>query len=121
MQKQNRKQKVSSIFIDFEKAFDKVNHVYLLYKLNTLKIPKYLLHIITSFLTDRSLNALPFNIRAGVPQGSCHSPILFSLFFSDILIDSSCNLSQFADDLATWATNTKKNKIYPTKIPRNTK
>ena len=35
-------------------------------------------------------------------------PILFSLFVSDIPSDPTCKLSQFADDLATWATNTKK-------------
>ena len=117
MEKKNRKQNISSIFIDFEKAFDKVNHRYLFYKLNILKLPKYLLNIIKSFLNNRegyvkfdSFDSSTFNIKAGVPQGSCLSPILFSLFVSDIPKDTLCKLSQFADDLATWAISTKKGK-----------
>ena len=117
MERKNRNQSISAIFIDFEKAFDKVNHKYLLYKLNTLKLPKYLINIVKSFLTNRKcfvnfnlFDSTTFNIKAGVPQGSCLSPILFSLFVSDIPKDSLCKLSQFADDLATWAINTQKGK-----------
>ena len=106
----NRKRQMSAIFIDFEKAFDTINHRYLLYKLNILKIPKFLLNIISNFLKNRSCfvnyngsSSKAFDIRAGVPQGSCLSPILFGLFVSDIPTNNKCNLSQFADDLAAWA------------------
>ena len=84
IQKKNRKHKSSSIFIDFEKAFDKVNHRYLLYKLNNMKLPKYLLNIIKSFLSNRKcfisfdpFNSDTFNINAGVPG---ILPITYSLF-----------------------------------------
>ena len=115
----NRKRSMSAVFIDFEKAFDTINHTYLLYKLNKLKLPKYLLNIIVSFLTDRSCsvnyngsNSNSFNIKAGVPQGSCLSPILFCLFVSDIPTNDKCNLSQFADDLAAWARYLKNSHFY---------
>ena len=42
-----------AVFIDFEKAFDKINHIYLIKKLNNLKIPKELLNILHSFLKNR--------------------------------------------------------------------
>ena len=44
-----------------------------------------------------------FDILAGVPQGSCLSPILFSLFVSEIpKPPGGIKLSQFADDIAVW-------------------
>ena len=97
----NRKCSMAAVFIDFEKAFDTINHTYLLYKLNNLKLPKYLLNLIVSFLTDRSFF---LKIKAGVPQGSYLSPIIFCLFVSDIPTNDKCNLSQFADDLSSLGT-----------------
>ena len=99
-----------AVFIDFEKAFDKINHSYLLKKLHTLDIPSDLLNIIHSFLENRkgfinysNFKSEIFDILAGVPQGSCLSPILFSLFVSDIpKPPGNIKLSQFADDIVVW-------------------
>ena len=99
-----------AVFIDFEKAFDKINHIYLIKKLHNLKIPKDLLNILHSFLKNRkgfinfqNFSSSIFNINTGVPQGSCLSPILFCLFVSDIPKPTgNIKLSQFADDIVTW-------------------
>ena len=114
-QRQNRNTNVSSIFIDFEKAFDKININYLLFKFNNLEIPKYILNILYSYLDQRKafvevnkFQYSTFTIKGGVPQGSCLSPILFGLFVSDIPTSKSCDLSQFANDLATWYVRNKK-------------
>lgn len=47
----------SSIFLDVSKAFDKVWHEGLMYKLQT-NLPKQFCQILKSYLTDRILNAL---------------------------------------------------------------
>ena len=106
----NEKRKMHAVFIDFEKAFDKINHSYLLKKLHTLDIPSDLLNIIHSFLENRkgfinygNFKSEIFDILAGVPQGSCLSPILFSLFVSDIpKPPGNIKLSQFADNIVVW-------------------
>lgn len=110
-QSKNEKNKMHAVFIDFEKAFDKVNHVYLTKKLHDLNMPEDLLNIINSFLKNRkgfiSYNKSKteyFDIPAGVPQGSCLSPILFCLFVSDIPKPKGKEkLAQFADDIVAWA------------------
>lgn len=41
---------------------------------------------------------------AGVPQGSCLSPILYLIYVNDIKLENnySTNITQFADDIAIW-------------------
>ena len=38
----------------------------------------------------------------GVPQGSGLSPLLFTLFISDIASELHCDHAEFADDLTLW-------------------
>jgi len=95
----------ASIFLDVEKAFDRVWHEGLLYKLSLTNIPPEIIHIIKSFLTDRtfitkiddSFSTLR-KIRAGVPQGSCLSPTLYLIYINDIPTTPKTHLSLFADD-----------------------
>ena len=68
---------VRSIFLDISKAFDKVWHEGLLYKLKSFGISGNLLNLIKHYLTDRFqrvlLNGQCSNwqpVLAGVPQGS---------------------------------------------------
>ena len=99
-----------AVFIDFEKAFDKINHIYLIKTLDLLKMPTDLLNIVNNFLTNRNgfisyqkCKTEYFNILAGVPRGSCLSPILFGLFVSDIPKPKGKEkLAQFADDIVAW-------------------
>ena len=95
----------ASIFLDVEKAFDRVWHAGLLYKLSQLNIPTEIIKIIESFLTDRTFIAKiedsfssTRHILAGVPQGSCLSPTLYLTYINDIPTTSKAHLSLFADD-----------------------
>ena len=53
------------------------------------------------------MKTLPKKITCGVPQGSCISPTLFILFFSDVVNKITANLKTalFADDLCIWTTD----------------
>jgi retron-type reverse transcriptase len=69
---------------DFTKAFDKVWHKGLLYKLQTLGLKDPLLSWFRSYLTDRKQRVVIdgqtsnwLNTEAGVPQGSVLGPLLF--------------------------------------------
>ena len=96
---------VDEIFLDFKKAFDKVNHNGLLYKLNEMGIKDKTLMWIKSFITNRKQRvrvngsySLWAEVTSGVPQGSVLGPILFIAFINDLpgKINNNCKL--FADD-----------------------
>ncbi|GBP21147.1 RNA-directed DNA polymerase from mobile element jockey [Eumeta japonica] len=79
----NRGRRTVGVFLDIEKAFDRVWHSGLLYKLIENRIPPALMRTVASFLKDRDFYVTvedatsdPRPIRAGVPQGSCLSPCL---------------------------------------------
>ena len=108
------KQVVASLFLDAEAAFDKCWHSGIMYKLKkNIGLPDRLVRIISSFLTDRSLNVFyeghwshKVNLKAGTPQGSPLSPLIYLIFVNDFPkeILEYCNLSQFADDSSLYTT-----------------
>ena len=74
----------ASIFLDFSKAFDTVDHVILSRKLKSIGLDDNSLNSFKSYLTNRqqktSINdtlssSLPISV--GVPQGSILGPLLF--------------------------------------------
>ena len=74
------------ILLDFSKAFDKVNHLKLLYKLQTHGVQGKTLRWIESFLVGRGQTVVlngnsldELQVSSGVPQGSVLGPILFLL------------------------------------------
>ncbi|KAL4130642.1 hypothetical protein QTP88_008059 [Uroleucon formosanum] len=102
------KQRTVAIFLDIEKAFDRLWHPGLLYKLYLLNTPA----LVKSLLEDRSFIVRVENeissakpIRAGVPQSSCLSPLLYSAYTNDIPLNSNATLSLFADDTLLTTTN----------------
>ena len=94
------------IYLDFSKAFDKVDHYILLQKLEKIGIKGRLLQWIENFLTSRtqvvavdgSLSEIE-GVISGVPQGTVLGPLLFLVHIGDI--DSTlryATASSFADD-----------------------
>ena len=109
----NHSKITAGIFLDAEKAFDKCWHQGLLYKLNKLNLPIKLVRLISSFITNRKFcvqykqhHSRYKDINAGVPQGSCLSPILYLIYVNDIKDElnysTETRISQFADDIALW-------------------
>ncbi|GFU55340.1 RNA-directed DNA polymerase from mobile element jockey [Trichonephila clavipes] len=99
-----------AVFLDIQKAFDRVWHVGLLYKLIKINTPPHLIKLISSFLTNRSfavkvnnIHSTNRKINAGTPQGSSISPILFNIYVNDIPRTSQSTICMFADDTAILA------------------
>lgn len=101
----NDKLSIGLISLDIEKAFDRVWHEGLIYKLMKANFPSYLIQTIKSYLTNRSscvkvenIKSTPFKVPSGVPQGGILSPILYLIFTADLPAPQSCSYGIFADD-----------------------
>jgi len=101
------------VFLDVAKAFNTVWIKGLLYKLTVLNFPSYHVHIISSYLRDRTFQASFLTatssrrgMRAGVAQGGLISPVLFSLYVNNMPKTSHhVELTLCADDTAILATS----------------
>lgn len=107
---------VLSVFLDFKKAFDKVWHKGLIFKLEKVGIRGNLHLWFSSYLHDRkqfvvikgSKSSLK-TILAGVPQGSVLGPLLFLVFVNDIHVGLLSSVQLYADDTSLFKTVTNKN------------
>ena len=97
------------IVLDFAKAFDKVNHDFLLHKLQHMGITGKINAWIKSFLADRRQAVVVEGnrsdycaVKSGVPQGSVLGPSLFLLYINDLPEPLSASTRLFADDTAVY-------------------
>lgn len=119
----NRKS-TGMVLFDIEKAFDRVWHSALLYKMMFLKFPVHVVKIVKSFLQNRmfmvDINGNKSSskiVTAGVPQGAVMSPTLYNIFTYDLpkfVETDDCEISQFADDTAFYTSSECPNKIIST-------
>ena len=105
----NSKGQTDVIFLDFSKAFDKVSHKKLLFKLQRYGIRGENLSWIKDFLFGRTQKVVmdgeesnSCDVLSGVPQGSVLGPVLFLLYINDIITDVDSKINLFADDCALY-------------------
>ncbi|GFY08599.1 RNA-directed DNA polymerase from mobile element jockey [Trichonephila clavipes] len=96
--------------LDVEKAFDRVWHDGLIFKMIKLNFPSYIIHLINSYLSDRTFQVKILatlsrigTVSAGSPQGSNLSPMLYNIYTHDIPTTPTVDVCLFADDAAIIA------------------
>ncbi|GFW46413.1 probable RNA-directed DNA polymerase from transposon X-element [Trichonephila clavipes] len=106
-----RKKSTGAVFLDIQKAFDRVWLTGLTFKLITYNIPPPLTCLLHSYNSDRSYQVRvkdtlsnTKNIYCGVAQGSLLGPLLFNLYINDIPDYTLTKLNMFADDTAVHTT-----------------
>ncbi len=135
---------VDAIYMDFQKAFDKVPHIRLISKIKNYGVHKSLLNWIhvylqnrTQYVTIKNKTSTYHPVKSGIPQGTVLGPLLFVMYINDLPESVDSNIYMFADDtklfklitshedhqelqsdldnLMTWSTNWKLPFINTTK------
>ena len=110
---------------DFAKAFDKVPHSELLYKLENMGVSGCFLQVLVDYLTNRkhyvrigNCSSTKLKLTSGVPQGSILGPVLFCFFITDFPNEFRNSYTLlFADDLK-FVTTTNNHVIIELELKR---
>ena len=96
---------VDVIYLDFQKAFDKVPYQRLIRKLKSHGMGNSLINWIEQSLTDRRQMVVVDgefsswkSVFSGAPQGSVLGPILCLVYINDFEEGVTCKILKFADD-----------------------
>ena len=111
----SKEEEYVSVFFDFSKAFDTLNHSILYNRLESYGLSKKSVDIFKSYLTGRKqyvyLDGTTSEIASspdiGCPQGSVLGPLCFLIYINSISNDINCLSFLFADDTVA----TIKNKL----------
>ena len=100
---------IRAVFCDISKAFDRVWHEGLLYKLRCMGCSSRVVQWFESYLSQRRQRVVIngqssdwVHILAGVPQGSILGPLLFLIYINDIVKHIGCSIRLFADDTSLY-------------------
>ena len=100
-----KSQEIRAVFLDISRAFDRVWHEGLIFKLKRIGIEDEAINILSSFLADRKQRVVIdgtssewTGIEAGVPQGSILGLILFLVYINDLIDVVESDIRIFADD-----------------------
>lgn len=112
-------EKVMGIFLDFQKAFDCINHDILLHKLYHYGFRGNIYSWFKDYLNNRyqytnynSTNSETLRCNIGVPQGSILGPFLFLIYINDFPNAAKPAESKlFADDSNLFTHNKDKNQL----------
>lgn len=105
----NRRKYCAIITLDIKNAFNSAGWNFIIETLQKLNIPEYLIKIIKSYFSDRSLwfdtdvGTESVKITAGVPQGSVLGPLLWNVMYDGIFklkVPEEVQIVGFADDVA---------------------
>lgn len=104
----DNREKICSVFLDFQRAFETVDHDILLDNLKSYGVKYKELKWFRTYLKNRlqftkidSEISSPNFVELGVPQGSILGVVLFLLYINDISsVLKFCKVMLFADD--TW-------------------
>ena len=101
---------VRSVFLDISKAFDKVWHDSIIFKMKQNGISGKVLNLLPNFLRNRKQRVVVngqtsswADVNAGVPQGSILGPLHFLIYINDLAAGLSSNAKLFADDTSLFS------------------
>ena len=99
------KEYCTALFMDIEKAFDKINHESLLQAIRK-QFPEQIHQLIKSYLSSRifvirikDTHSEVKDIKARVPQGSVLGSILYTSYTANIATTTNSTVLTFADDI----------------------
>ena len=107
----------SSIFVDYSKAFDTIDHDILIKKLELYKFDENSIKWFKDYLSNRQrlvkldtgIMSDPLRVKMGVPQGSILGPFLFLIYINDLsytLRNCDSNITLYADDTILYSADT---------------